>query len=117
MVVGEGGACLEWGALQPLVQTGVPGAGKQARRQAGSCLPCCSHPPTSMPPFTGVDYLKYDNCRARREKWILDRYGAMRDALNATGRPIVYSLCQWGVMDAHLWSPEVGNSWRTTEVG
>ena len=68
-------------------------------------------------PSAGVDYLKYDNCRAKRDMWILDRYSAMRDALNATGRPIVYSLCQWGVMDAHLWSPEIGNSWRTTEVG
>ncbi|KAL4432167.1 hypothetical protein ABPG77_005929 [Micractinium sp. CCAP 211/92] len=63
----------------------------------------------------GVDYLKYDNCHARRDYWILDRYAAMRDALNATGRPIVYSLCQWGVMEAHLWGPQMGHSWRTTE--
>jgi hypothetical protein len=48
---------------------------------------------------------------------MLDRYTAMRDALNASGRPILYSLCQWGVMDPHLWAAPVGNSWRTTEVG
>ncbi|PSC75843.1 Alpha-galactosidase [Micractinium conductrix] len=62
-----------------------------------------------------VDYLKYDNCHARRDAWILDRYAAMRDALAAAGRPIVYSLCQWGVMEAHLWGPQMGHSWRTTE--
>ena len=28
----------------------------------------------------------------------------------------MYSLCQWGVMDAHLWGAQMGNSWRTTEV-
>lgn len=54
-----------------------------------------------------MDYLKYDNCHARRDAWILDRYAAMRDALAAAGRPIVYSLCQWGVMEAHLWGPQV----------
>jgi hypothetical protein len=64
-----------------------------------------------------VDYLKYDNCHARRDQWMLDRYTAMRDALNASGRPILYSLCQWGVMEPHLWAAPVGNSWRTTEVG
>lgn len=37
---------------------------------------------------------------------LLERFVAMRDALNATGRPIVYSLCQWGVMEAHLWGPQ-----------
>ncbi|EFN54618.1 hypothetical protein CHLNCDRAFT_35902 [Chlorella variabilis] len=63
----------------------------------------------------GVDYLKYDNCHVRRDRWVIDRYAAMRDALNATGRPIVYSLCEWGVMEPHLWAPQVGNSWRTTE--
>lgn len=36
------------------------------------------------------------------------RYQAMRDALNKTGRPILYSLCEWGVADPWLWAPEVG---------
>jgi alpha-galactosidase len=39
-----------------------------------------------------VDYLKYDNCHtdgSKPEK----RYPVMRDALNATGRPIFYSMC------------------------
>lgn len=38
----------------------------------------------------------------------------MRDALNATGRPIFYSICNWGMEDTQNWGPETGNSWRTT---
>ena len=60
-----------------------------------------------------VDYLKYDNCGNEKippEK----RYPVMRDALNKTGRPIFYSLCEWGVDDPATWAPKVGNSWRTT---
>jgi alpha-galactosidase len=42
----------------------------------------------------GVDFLKYDNCYNENIPSI-DRYPKMRDALNKTGRPIFYSLCQW----------------------
>ena len=42
------------------------------------------------------------------------RYPPMRDALNATGRPILFSMCEWGVQDPATWSADVGNSWRTT---
>ncbi|KAI5670392.1 hypothetical protein M9H77_10756 [Catharanthus roseus] len=61
----------------------------------------------------GVDYLKYDNCfnLGIPPK---ERYPPMRDALNATGRTIFYSLCEWGVDDPALWAGKVGNSWRTT---
>ena len=55
----------------------------------------------------GVDFLKYDNCFAGPEDWIVDRYTAMRDALNKTGRPILYSMCNWGVGDSWLWGPKV----------
>lgn len=61
----------------------------------------------------GVDYLKYDNCfndNIDPKK----RYPVMRDALNKTGRPIYYSLCEWGDEDPATWAPAVGNSWRTT---
>jgi alpha-galactosidase len=48
----------------------------------------------------GVDYLKYDNCyhlgRFGTPKMSFDRYNVMAKALNATGRPILYSLCTWG---------------------
>lgn len=61
----------------------------------------------------GVDYLKYDNCYNQGLDPI-PRYTAMRDALNATGRPIYYSLCEWGQKQPALWAAEIGNSWRTT---
>jgi hypothetical protein len=38
----------------------------------------------------------------------------MRDALNKTGRPIFYSICNWGDEDTPSWAPKTGNSWRTT---
>ncbi|KAF3433286.1 hypothetical protein FNV43_RR24388 [Rhamnella rubrinervis] len=62
----------------------------------------------------GVDYLKYDNCYNLGIKPI-ERYPPMRDALNATGRTIFYSLCDWGEDDPALWAGKVGNSWRTTD--
>jgi alpha-galactosidase len=38
----------------------------------------------------------------------------MRDALNKTGRPIFYSICNWGYENTVEWGPKTGNSWRTT---
>jgi len=38
----------------------------------------------------------------------------MRDALNKTGQPIFFSMCEWGVENPATWAPSVGNSWRTT---
>jgi alpha-galactosidase len=61
----------------------------------------------------GIDYLKYDNCFDNGEHPEV-RYPPMRDALNATGRPILFSMCEWGVDDPAKWAPEIGNSWRTT---
>jgi len=55
----------------------------------------------------GVDYLKYDNCNnagSTTTQEYIDRYSAMRDALQATGRPIVYSICEWGVNDPWTWA-------------
>ncbi|DBA83192.1 TPA: hypothetical protein ACH3X2_006708 [Trebouxia sp. C0005] len=63
----------------------------------------------------GVDFLKYDNCYASASDWIVDRYSAMRDALNRTGRPILFSMCNWGAGDPWKWAQKVGNSWRTTQ--
>ncbi len=66
----------------------------------------------------GVDYLKYDWCSARnfyKDEEMQAVYQKMGDALLATGRPIVYSLCQYGRADVWKWGPEVGgNLWRTT---
>ncbi|MEO3814106.1 ricin-type beta-trefoil lectin domain protein [Sphaerisporangium sp. B11E5] len=62
----------------------------------------------------GIDYLKYDNCGDHQGRSGQQRYTAMRDALAATGRPIVYSLCNWGQESVWTWGMPVGNSWRTT---
>ncbi|AEV86924.1 alpha-galactosidase [Actinoplanes sp. SE50] len=65
----------------------------------------------------GVDYLKYDNCNnsgSTTTAQYIARYSAMRDALAATGRPIVYSICEWGVNAPWTWAGDVGNLWRTT---
>jgi alpha-galactosidase len=74
----------------------------------------------------GIDYLKYDLCsftRIMREahspdqghQLMLDAYTKMHNALVATGRPIVFSLCQYGWQDVWKWGPSVGgNLWRTT---
>jgi len=47
----------------------------------------------------GVDYLKYDNCynqgQAGTPLYSFLRYDTMSQALNQTGRPILYSLCNW----------------------
>ncbi|WP_203597937.1 NPCBM/NEW2 domain-containing protein [Streptomyces sp. SID7909] len=61
----------------------------------------------------GVDYLKYDNCNNQGVD-AKERYTAMRDALVATGRPIVYSICEWGQNKPWEWAAELGNLWRTT---
>ena len=80
----------------------------------------------------GVDYLKYDLCSFQDEmkkakaqhpddpdaarKLMIAAYSKMGDALRATGRPIVYSLCQYGVDQPWKWSSEVkANLWRTTD--
>jgi len=66
----------------------------------------------------GVDYLKYDWCSAGRvyqPDQMEAAYKKMHDALAATGRPIVYSLCQYGYQRVWSWGPSVGaNLWRTT---
>lgn len=64
----------------------------------------------------GADYLKYDNCfnegQAGTQKLSYDRYKAMSDALNATGREMVYSLCNWGDDKVWEWGCTISNSAR-----
>ena len=61
----------------------------------------------------GVDYLKYDWCNTGKEN-AEAAYSTMRDALAATGRPIVFSMCEWGTAKPWTWAASVGNLWRTT---
>ena len=66
----------------------------------------------------GFDYLKYDWCSANeiyKDDQLQPVYQKMGEALQATGRPIVYSLCEYGMGDVQKWGAQVGaNLWRTT---
>jgi alpha-galactosidase len=73
----------------------------------------------------GVDYWKFDNCytdcngasvypqtcwnsRTNTSTW----YTPMKNALSGAGRPIFFSLCQWGLDRVWEWGAGYGNSWR-----
>ncbi len=68
----------------------------------------------------GVDFVKYDFCFCSDlgstnidYKEGMARYKAMGDALKATGRPIVFSICEWGDRSPWIWGREVGgHMWR-----
>ncbi|RCV10583.1 hypothetical protein SETIT_2G121800v2 [Setaria italica] len=60
-----------------------------------------------------VDYLKYDNCY-RDGTPETERFPRMSRALKDSGRPIFFSLCEWGYMEVAKWGATSGNSWRTT---
>lgn len=64
----------------------------------------------------GVDFLKYDWCHAEDTRANAEyRYAKMGAALRATGRPIVFSICEWGHHRPWLWGARVGGHlWRTT---
>lgn len=61
----------------------------------------------------GVDYLKYDWCY-NNDINPKGAYGLMSEALKTAGRPIVFSMCEWGTNKAHEWASEIAHSWRTT---
>ena len=65
----------------------------------------------------GIDYLKYDYCSFQGDvEAQIAAYRKMHDALLKTGRPIVFSLCQYGMDRVWSWGPGVGgNLWRTTD--
>lgn len=63
----------------------------------------------------GVDYLKYDWCYHGMQN-AQASYALMAMALRKTGRPIVFSICEWGTNKPWRWGAKVGgNLWRTTE--
>lgn len=69
----------------------------------------------------GVDFLKYDWCSAQEvyepdhTKQIERAYEKMHMAILETGRPMIYSLCEYGMYAPWVWGPTVGaNLWRTT---
>lgn len=61
----------------------------------------------------GIDYLKYDWCDHGTAN-ARDAYKRMSEALRAAGRPIVFSLCEWGENKPWEWAEPIGHLWRTT---
>ncbi len=63
-----------------------------------------------------VDYLKVDYCAKPATVQGSQLYLKMGMALRATGRDIVYSICNWGRHDVHHWARSVGGHlYRSTE--
>lgn len=62
----------------------------------------------------GVDYVKEDWCNAAGLVAPV-QYAKFRDALAHSGRPILFSICEWGSNQPWEWAPDVGNLWRTTD--
>lgn len=75
----------------------------------------------------GIDYLKYDLCSFHEKmkaagspeaahKLMLEAYTQMHNAILKTGRPMLFSLCQYGADAVWEWGASVGgNLWRTTD--
>ncbi|MEI6683715.1 MAG: glycoside hydrolase family 27 protein [Bacteroidota bacterium] len=61
----------------------------------------------------GVDYLKYDWC-SHGSQDAESSYRIMRDALCSAGRPVVYSICEWGRNKPWEWGKDIGHLWRST---
>ena len=59
----------------------------------------------------GIDYLKYDWCNTTNVN-AQGAYQLMRDALQAAGRPIFFSMCEWGDNHPWRWAKGIGDSWR-----
>jgi alpha-galactosidase len=62
----------------------------------------------------GVDYLKEDWCNTLPGQNSEASYTLMREALKASGRSILFSICEWGSTKPWLWAGPVGNMWRST---
>jgi alpha-galactosidase len=61
----------------------------------------------------GVDYLKYDWCSTEGQNAEAS-YRIMSEKLREAGRPIVFSLCEWGNNKPWEWAKDIGHLWRTT---
>jgi alpha-galactosidase len=61
----------------------------------------------------GVDYLKFDWCSSEGQD-TRDYYGRMSRALRNSGRPIVFSICEWGSTKPWTWAQGIGHLWRAT---
>ena len=61
----------------------------------------------------GVDYIKYDWCDSKGLS-AQGAYKTISDAIRASNRPMLLSICEWGENKPWEWAAEIGHSWRTT---
>jgi len=61
----------------------------------------------------GVDFIKEDWCNTDGLDTRI-QYKIMSDAIKATGRPMILSLCEWGISSPWEWGKGIGAMWRTT---
>jgi alpha-galactosidase len=59
----------------------------------------------------GIDFLKYDWCNTQGIS-AKEAYATMSNALKTAGKPIVFSLCEWGDNQPWEWGKPIGNLWR-----
>lgn len=56
----------------------------------------------------GVDFLKYDFCNFPHSANCKNAYLTMSNALKASGREILFSMCNWGFENTWYWARSVG---------
>merc|ERR1719353_83454 len=59
----------------------------------------------------GVNMIKMDHCGGKNGT-DPQLYGEMSAALNATGRPVLFSLCSWGEANVWEWGAGVAQMFR-----
>jgi len=59
-----------------------------------------------------MDMVKMDWCNHPSNYTAQQLYTMMRDALNKTGKPMFFMMCEWGLYNVWEWAMPVGNSWR-----
>ncbi|XP_065827407.1 uncharacterized protein [Oscarella lobularis] len=79
----------------------------------GRCVASEGHEMQDMAQFAamGADYIKVDSCNRDVEP---EHWAVFRDAINATGRPMVFSIIAQGQKESWTWGNATGNLWRTT---
>jgi alpha-galactosidase len=60
----------------------------------------------------GIDFVKCDNCNRPGQYTEEQLYSNFSYYLNATGRPILFSLCEWGDQDVQSWGSNVAQMYR-----
>jgi alpha-galactosidase len=59
----------------------------------------------------GIDFLKYDWCFTEGIT-AKEAYKTMSKAIKIAGRPMIFSLCEWGNNQPWEWAKDIGQMWR-----